>query len=72
MVANVTCTISMVDDEVDDAIWVICKLLAGVMKFIIIRTWLCVECIELMNLPFALVDKNMSTELPILIIHGIG
>jgi hypothetical protein len=25
-----------------------------------------------MNLPFVLVDKNMSTELPILIIHWIG
>jgi hypothetical protein len=25
-----------------------------------------------MNLPFMLVDKNMSTELPILIIHWIG
>jgi hypothetical protein len=25
-----------------------------------------------MNLPFMLVDKNTSTELPILIIHWIG
>jgi hypothetical protein len=28
MVANVTCTISTVDDEVDDAIWVVRKLLS--------------------------------------------
>jgi hypothetical protein len=72
MVTNVTHTISTVDDEVDDAIWVICKLLQGVVKFVIIRTRLRVECIEIMNLPFALVDKNASTELPILIIHWIG
>jgi hypothetical protein len=72
MVANVTCTISTVDDEVDDAIWVICKLLQGIVKFVDIRTWLRVECIELMNLPLALVNKNTSTELPILIIHWIG
>jgi hypothetical protein len=38
MVANVMCMISMVDDEVDDAIWVIHKLLQGVVKFVIIRT----------------------------------
>jgi hypothetical protein len=37
MVANITCTISMVDDTVDAAIWVIRKLLQGIMKFIIIR-----------------------------------
>jgi hypothetical protein len=61
----------MVDDEVDDAIWVIHKLLQGVVKFVIIRTRLRVECIEVMNLPLALVNKNMSTELPILIIHWI-
>jgi hypothetical protein len=72
MVANVTSMISMVDDEVDDAIWVICKLLQGIMKFVVIRTRLRVECIEVMNLPFMLVDKNTSTELPILIIHWIG
>jgi hypothetical protein len=72
MVANVMCTISTVDDEVDDAIWVIRKLLQGVVKFIVIRTRLRVECIEVMNLPFTLVDKNTSTELPILIIHWIG
>jgi hypothetical protein len=35
MVANVTCTISMVDDEVDDAIWVVRKLLQGIVKFVI-------------------------------------
>jgi hypothetical protein len=72
MVANVMCTISTVDDKVDDAIWVIRKLLQGVMKIVVIRTWLGVKCIEIMNLPFALVDKNTSTELPILIIHWIG
>jgi hypothetical protein len=71
MVANVMRTISTVDDEVDDAIWVIRKLLQGVVKFMVMRTRLCVECIEVMNLPFALVDKNTSTELPILIIHWI-
>jgi hypothetical protein len=68
MVANVMSTISTVDDEVDDAIWVIRKLLQGIMKFVVIRTWLSVECIEVMNLPFMLVDKNTSMELPILII----
>jgi hypothetical protein len=72
MVANVTSTISTVDDEVNDAIWVVCKLLQGVVKVIVIRTRLRVECIEVMNLPFVLVDKNTSTELPILIIHWIG
>jgi hypothetical protein len=72
MVANVMSTISTVDDEVDDAIWVIRKLLQGIMKFILIRTRLRVECIEVMNLPFVLVDKNTSMELPILIIHWIG
>jgi hypothetical protein len=72
MVTNVTRTISTVDDEVNDAIWVVRKLLQGVVKFVIIRTQLRVECIEIMNLPFALVDKNASTELPILIIHWIG
>jgi hypothetical protein len=72
MVANVMSTISTVDDKVDDAIWVIHQLLQGIMKFIIIRTQLLVECIEVMNLPFALVDKITSTELPILIIHWIG
>jgi hypothetical protein len=71
MVANVTCTISMVEDEVDDAIWVIHKLLLGIVKFVIIRTRLRVECIKVMNLPFVLVDKNTSKELPILIIHWI-
>jgi hypothetical protein len=60
-------TISTVDDEVDDAIWVIRKLLQGFF-----RTRLRVECIKVMNLPFVLVDKNTSTELPILIIHWIG
>jgi hypothetical protein len=69
MVTNVTSTISMVDDEVDDAIWVIRKLLQGIVKFVVIRTRLRVECIKLMNLPLALVNKNTSTELPILIIH---
>jgi hypothetical protein len=72
MVANVMSTISMVDNKVDDAIWVVCKLLQGIVKFVVIRTRLPVECIEVMNLPFALVDKNTSTELPILIIHWIG
>jgi hypothetical protein len=38
MVANVTCTISTVDDKVNDAIWVIRKLLQGVVKFVVIRT----------------------------------
>jgi hypothetical protein len=71
MVTNVTSTISTVDNKVDDAIWVIRKLLQGVMKFVIIRTRLRVECIEVMNLPFVLVDKNTSTELPILIIRWI-
>jgi hypothetical protein len=72
MVANIMGTISTVDDKVDDAIWVVRKLLQGIMKFIVIRTLLCVECIEVMNLPFALVNKNMPTELPILIICWIG
>jgi hypothetical protein len=72
MVANVMHTISTVDNEVDDAIWVVRKLLQGIVKFVVIRTRLRVECIEVMNLPFALVDKNTSTELPILIIHWIG
>jgi hypothetical protein len=72
MVANVTSTISTVDDEVNDAIWVIRKLLQGIVKFVVIRTRLRVECTEVMNLPFMLVDKNMSTELPKLIIHWIG
>jgi hypothetical protein len=72
MVANVTCTISTVDDEVDDAIWVVRKLLQGIVKFVIMKTRLRVECIEIMNLPLALVNKNTSTELPILIIHWIG
>jgi hypothetical protein len=72
MVANVTRTISTVDDEVDDAIWVVRKLLQGVVKFVIIRTRLRVKCIEEMNLLFNLVNKNTSTELPILIIHLIG
>jgi hypothetical protein len=53
----------MVDDEVDDAIWVVRKLLQGIVKFVIIRTRLRVECIKIMNLPFALIDKNTSTEL---------
>jgi hypothetical protein len=69
MVANVMRMISTVDDEVNDAIWVVCKLLQGVVKFVV---RLRVGCIEVMNLPFALVDKNTSTELPILIIHWIG
>jgi hypothetical protein len=64
MVANVTRMISMVDNEVDDAIWVIRKLLQGVVKFVVIRTPLGVECIEVVNLPLALVNKNMSMELP--------
>jgi hypothetical protein len=64
MVANITSMISMVDDKVNDAIWVVCKLLQGIVKFVIIRTRLRVECIEVMNLPFVLVDKNTSTELP--------
>jgi hypothetical protein len=72
MVANVTSTISTVDDEVNDAVWVIRKLLQGVMKFVIIRTRLRVKCIKVMNLPFVLVDMNTSTELPILIICWIG
>jgi hypothetical protein len=72
MVTNVTRTISTVDDEVNDAISVICKLLQGVVKFVVIRTRLRVECIEVMNLPLALVNENTSTELPILIIHWIG
>jgi hypothetical protein len=73
MVANVVSMISTVDKEVDDAVWVAYKLLQGVMKFdVVIRTHLRVECIKVMNLPFMLVDKNMSTELPILIIHWIG
>jgi uncharacterized protein (UPF0333 family) len=73
MVANVMSTISTVDNKVDDAVWVVHKLLQGIMKFVVvIRTRLRVECIEVMNLPFVLVDKNTSTELPILIIHGIG
>jgi hypothetical protein len=71
MVANIMHTISMVDDEVDDAIWVIRKLLQGIVKFVVIRTRLRVECIEVMNLPFVLVDKNTSTELPILILHWV-
>jgi hypothetical protein len=61
MVANVTSTISTVDDKVNEAVWVIRKLLQGIMKFVVvIRTRLRVECIEVMNLPFVLVDKNMS------------
>jgi hypothetical protein len=73
MVANITSTISKVDNEVNDTVWVIHKLLQGIMKFVVvIRTPLRVECIEVMNLPFVLVDKNRSTELPILIIHWIG
>jgi hypothetical protein len=35
MVANVMRTISTVDNEVDDAIWVVRKLLQGVVKFAI-------------------------------------
>jgi hypothetical protein len=72
MVANVMGMISMVDDEVDDAIWVIRKLLQGVVKFVVTRTRLHVECIKIMNLPSVLVDKDTSSELPILIIHWIG
>jgi hypothetical protein len=73
MIANITSTISTVDDEVDDTVWVVRKLLHGVMKFVVvIRTRLCVECIEVMNLPFVLVEKNTSTELPILIINWNG
>jgi hypothetical protein len=64
MVANIMCTISTVDDEVDDAIWVIRKLLQGVVKFVIIRTWLRVECIKVVNLPLMLVNKNTSMEPP--------
>jgi hypothetical protein len=71
MVADVTCTISTVDNKVSDAIWVIRKLLQGVVKFIITSTRLRVKCIKVMNLPFALVDKNTPMELPILIIHWI-
>jgi hypothetical protein len=71
MVTNIMRMISTVDDKVD-SIWVVRKLLQGVVKFVIIRTRLRVECIKVMNLPFALVDKNMSMELPILIIHWIG
>jgi hypothetical protein len=40
MVANVTCMISTVDDEVNDAIWVVHKLLQGAMKFVVIRTFM--------------------------------
>jgi hypothetical protein len=72
MVANIMCTISTVDDEVDDAMWVIHKLLQGIVKFVVIRTRLRVKCIEVMNLPLVLVNKNTSTELPILIIQWIG
>jgi hypothetical protein len=72
MVTNIMHMISTVDDEVNDAIWVVRKLLQGIVKFVVIRTRLRVECIEVMNLPFALVDKNTSMELPILIIHWIG
>jgi hypothetical protein len=72
MVVNVTYTISTVDDKVDVAIGVVCKLLQGVTKFVVIRTRLGVECIEVVNLSLALVNKNMSTELPILIIYWIG
>jgi hypothetical protein len=72
MVANVTRTISTVDEEVDDAIWVVHKLLQGVVKFVVSRTRLRVKCIEVMNLPFALVDKNTSMELPILSYIGSG
>jgi hypothetical protein len=71
MVANVMRTMSTVDEEVDDTIWVVHKLLQGIVKFVVSRTRLRVECIEVMNLPFTLVDKNTSTELPILIIHWI-
>jgi hypothetical protein len=74
MVANVTSTTSMVETRSTtlSGIWVIRKLLQGIMKFVVIRTRLRVECIEVMNLPFVLVDKNTSTELPILIIRWIG
>jgi hypothetical protein len=72
MVANVMRAMSTVDKEVDDTIWVVHKLLQGIMKFIGIRTRLHVECIEVMNLPLTLVNKNISMELPILIIHWIG
>jgi hypothetical protein len=72
MVADVTRMISTVDNEVDDAIWVIRKLLQGIVKFVVIRTRLRVKCIKVMNLPFALVDKNTPMELPIFIIHWIG
>jgi hypothetical protein len=59
MVANITSTISTVDNKVDDAVWVVRKLLQGVMKFVIvIRTRLRVECTEVMNLPFVLVGKG--------------
>jgi hypothetical protein len=37
MVTNVMHTISTVDDKVDDTIWVIHKLLQGIVKFVIIR-----------------------------------
>jgi hypothetical protein len=37
MVANVTCTISTVDDEVNDAIWVVRKLLQGIVKFVFMK-----------------------------------
>jgi hypothetical protein len=47
-------------------------LLQGIVKFVVIRTRLRVEHIEVMNLSLTLVNKNMSTELPILIIHWIG
>jgi hypothetical protein len=72
MVANVMCTISTVDNEVDDTIWVVCKLLQGIVKFVVFRTRRRDECIEVVNLPLALVNKNTSMELPILIIHWIG
>jgi hypothetical protein len=53
MVANITSMISMVDDEVNEAVWVVRKLLQGIMKFVVvIRTRLRVECIEVMNLQF--------------------
>jgi hypothetical protein len=71
MVTNITCMISTVDNEVNDAIWVIRKLLQGIVKLVIIKTWLGVECIEVVNLPLALVNKNTSMELPILIIQGV-
>jgi hypothetical protein len=50
----------MIDSKVDDAIWVVHKLLQGIVKFVIIRTRLRVECIKVMNLPFMLVDKSTS------------